>query len=125
MRMGLEPVSQPMPVYVSSTPPNLVDVLANVNANAAAGISIAGLTRILTILHDALEQRFAVAAPRIAICGLNPHAGENGHLGREEIDIIRPAVDMFRTAGHDVSGPLPADTVFAPDQRKRQVEVEI
>ena len=53
------------------------------------------------------------------MCGLNPHAGEGGYLGREEIDIIAPAVAAMRAAGHDVTGPLPADTVFVPDIAKR------
>jgi 4-hydroxythreonine-4-phosphate dehydrogenase len=59
------------------------------------------------------------AAPRIAVCGLNPHAGEGGHLGREEIETIAPAVARARAAGHDVSGPFPADTVFVPDIARR------
>ena len=57
--------------------------------------------------------KFAIAAPRIAVCGLNPHAGEGGHLGREEIDVIAPAIQAMRDAGHDVTGPLPT---FSPSK---------
>src|SRR5215470_14952360 len=58
--------------------------------------------------------KFRIARPRIAVCGLNPHAGEGGHLGREEIEIIEPAIAAARSTGLDVTGPLPADTVFVP-----------
>ena len=58
--------------------------------------------------------RFGIANPRIAVTGLNPHAGEAGHLGREEIDVIAPAIERVRNAGIDAHGPLPADTVFVP-----------
>jgi 4-hydroxythreonine-4-phosphate dehydrogenase len=73
----------------------------------------------LAIVGSELAAKFAVAAPRIAVCGLNPHAGEGGHLGREEIDVIAPAIAAMRAAGHDVTGPLPADTVFVPDIAQR------
>jgi 4-hydroxythreonine-4-phosphate dehydrogenase len=53
-------------------------------------------------------------SPRIAVAGLNPHAGESGHLGREEVDIIAPVIERLRRAGMDLSGPLPADTLFVP-----------
>jgi 4-hydroxythreonine-4-phosphate dehydrogenase len=61
-----------------------------------------------------LAAKFGIAAPRIAVCGLNPHAGEGGHLGREEIDTIAPAIAAAAARGLAVSGPLPADTVFLP-----------
>jgi len=67
-----------------------------------------------TILARELERRFAVRDPRIAVCGLNPHAGEGGHLGDEEVRIIAPAIERLRGAGIRASGPLPADTVFVP-----------
>ena len=73
----------------------------------------------LAIVSAELAAKFAIAAPRIAVCGLNPHAGEGGHLGREEIDVITPAIKAMRAAGHDVTGPLPADTVFVPDIAQR------
>ncbi len=72
------------------------------------------LTRTLRILDHDLRVRFGIAAPRIAVLGLNPHAGEGGHLGREEIDIIAPVLAALRDAGLDLHGPLPADTAFVP-----------
>jgi len=73
----------------------------------------------LAIVCAELDAKFALAAPRIAVCGLNPHAGEGGHLGREEIDVIAPAIAAARAAGHDVTGPVPADTVFVPGFAQR------
>ena len=72
------------------------------------------LCEVGAILARELASRFAVPAPRIAVCGLNPHAGEGGHLGDEELRIIAPAVAQMRAAGIRASGPLPADTVFVP-----------
>ncbi|MCB1754957.1 MAG: 4-hydroxythreonine-4-phosphate dehydrogenase PdxA, partial [Gammaproteobacteria bacterium] len=66
------------------------------------------------ILHRDLQVKFAIDKPRILVCGLNPHAGESGHLGREEIDIIEPALARLRQQGLDLVGPLPADTLFTP-----------
>ena len=77
-------------------------------------ISIDGITGTLRILHRALRERFDIAAPRIAVLGLNPHAGEQGYLGREEIDIIIPALDALRAEGMNLRGPLPADSAFLP-----------
>lgn len=79
-----------------------------------AAITPSLLTEVLTILHRDLQQRFAIAAPRILVCGLNPHAGEGGHLGREEIDVIEPTLERLRHQGLDLRGPLPADTLFTP-----------
>jgi 4-hydroxythreonine-4-phosphate dehydrogenase len=70
------------------------------------------LTQVIEITHADLRARFGIAKPRIAVCGLNPHAGEGGHLGREEIDIIEPVVRKLRGRGLDVTGPIPADTAF-------------
>jgi 4-hydroxythreonine-4-phosphate dehydrogenase len=70
------------------------------------------LQGIIRVLHHGLQQRFGIARPHIKVCGLNPHAGEDGHLGREEIDIIIPALEGLRKEGIDLDGPLPADTVF-------------
>jgi len=72
------------------------------------------LTSTLQILHRDLRGRFAIDAPRIAVLGLNPHAGEGGHLGREEIDVIVPVLEALRAEGLDLTGPLPADTAFTP-----------
>jgi len=72
------------------------------------------LHRVLTILHRDLIQRFGIAQPRILVCGLNPHAGEGGHLGHEETEIISPLLERLRTTGMQLLGPLPADTAFTP-----------
>jgi 4-hydroxythreonine-4-phosphate dehydrogenase len=72
------------------------------------------LCEVAAILAHELTARFAVPSPRIAVCGLNPHAGEGGHLGDEELRVIGPAVARMRAAGIRAEGPLPADTVFVP-----------
>ncbi|MEG5264457.1 4-hydroxythreonine-4-phosphate dehydrogenase PdxA [Pseudomonas sp. JDS28PS106] len=72
------------------------------------------LERVTRILHADLVNKFGIARPRILVCGLNPHAGESGHLGREEIDIIEPTLERLRGEGLDLRGPLPADTLFTP-----------
>ena len=84
-----------------------------------AAITREAVEATLAIVSAELTAKFAIPAPRIAVCGLNPHAGEGGHLGREEIDIIAPAIKAMRAAGHDVTGPVPADTVFVPDIAQR------
>jgi 4-hydroxythreonine-4-phosphate dehydrogenase len=66
------------------------------------------------ILNDDVRRLWGIARPRIAACGLNPHAGESGHLGREDVDVIAPAIERARRAGMLVDGPMPADTVFVP-----------
>ena len=73
-----------------------------------------GLTRTLRIVHHALREDFGIAAPRIAVLGLNPHAGEAGYLGHEEIDVIEPVLAKLRGEGMQLLGPLPADTAFLP-----------
>jgi len=70
--------------------------------------------RTLAVLEQGLRGAFCIDAPRILVCGLNPHAGESGHLGREEIEIIAPAIEAARARGVTVTGPLPADTAFTP-----------
>lgn len=72
------------------------------------------LEQIIRILHNDLQTRFGVGNPRILVCGLNPHAGEGGHLGTEEIEIITPVLARLRQEGMVLSGPLPADTLFTP-----------
>lgn len=83
-------------------------------SDVSAAITEQSITRVLTILNHELTLRFAIAKPTILVCGLNPHAGEDGHLGREEIDIIIPCLDKLRAQGLDLIGPLPADTLFTP-----------
>jgi len=100
------PVHAPLRVALVTTHLALKDV--------PAAVSGAAVFETLAITARALRERFAIATPRIAACGLNPHAGEGGHLGREEIDTIAPAIARARAAGIDVDGPLPADTVFVP-----------
>ncbi len=72
------------------------------------------IKRVSRILNNDLKQYFGVAQPHILVAGLNPHAGEDGHLGREEIDTIIPALEELRAEGLNLSGPLPADTLFTP-----------
>ena len=84
--------------------------LAEVPRRLTAGL----LADTLSLTHAALRRDFGIASPRIAVAGLNPHAGESGHLGREEIDIIEPALARLRQQGLDLVGPLPADTLFTP-----------
>ena len=72
------------------------------------------LHEVITILHRDLQQKFAIAEPHIYVCGLNPHAGESGHMGREEIETITPALNELRQQGIKLTGPLPADTLFQP-----------
>ena len=70
------------------------------------------LTTTLRILHADLKDKFGIPRPRILVAGLNPHAGEGGHMGREEIDVIAPVLERLRDEGMDLVGPLPADTLF-------------
>lgn len=72
------------------------------------------IERVVRILHSDLVNKFGLSTPRILVCGLNPHAGEDGHLGREELDIIIPALERLRNEGIELIGPLPADTLFTP-----------
>jgi 4-hydroxythreonine-4-phosphate dehydrogenase len=72
------------------------------------------LKETIYILNSDLEKRFGIKRPKILICGLNPHAGEDGYLGMEEIDIIKPCMNQLRSEGILLEGPLPADTIFTP-----------
>ncbi|WP_346838722.1 4-hydroxythreonine-4-phosphate dehydrogenase PdxA [Microbulbifer sp. SAOS-129_SWC] len=87
--------------------------------DVSAAITPERLEQIVTILHRSLRDRFRIDKPRIGVCGLNPHAGEGGHLGREEIEVIQPSLDKLRALGLDLLGPLPADTLFTPPQLAR------
>ncbi|ADO49912.1 4-hydroxythreonine-4-phosphate dehydrogenase PdxA [[Enterobacter] lignolyticus] len=77
-------------------------------------ITPALLREVITILDDDLRHKFGIAHPHVLVCGLNPHAGEGGHMGTEEIDTIVPVLDELRAKGMNLSGPLPADTLFQP-----------
>jgi 4-hydroxythreonine-4-phosphate dehydrogenase len=72
------------------------------------------LRATLRVVHFGLERHFTLGSPRIAVLGLNPHAGEAGHLGREEIDVIEPVIRELRSEGLKIEGPVPADTAFTP-----------
>lgn len=89
-------------------------------AKVPSAISPALITETITILKQALKAQFHIPQPRILVCGLNPHAGENGYLGREEIDIITPALNQLRkNDDFTLEGPLPADTIFTKEPLAR------
>lgn len=96
----------PLRVALATTHLPLKDVPAAITADL--------LERILRILDHDLRRKYGIAAPRILVTGLNPHAGEGGYLGREEIDIIEPLLEKLRREGLQLSGPHPADTLFTP-----------
>ncbi|MEP7314449.1 MAG: 4-hydroxythreonine-4-phosphate dehydrogenase PdxA, partial [Pseudomonadota bacterium] len=104
-------VSEQLKVALATTHLPLRDV--------SAALTPALLDETLRILHADLQRLWQIQTPRIAVCGLNPHAGEGGHLGREEVDVIQPAIARARAAGIAASGPLPADTVFVPQQLEK------
>ncbi|MEC5317458.1 4-hydroxythreonine-4-phosphate dehydrogenase PdxA [Brenneria populi subsp. brevivirga] len=83
-------------------------------ADVSAAITRDCLHEVITILNHDLQTKFGISRPRIYVCGLNPHAGEGGHMGREELDVITPALDELRRQEIDLIGPLPADTLFQP-----------
>ena len=82
--------------------------------DVARALNAEDLTRTLRVLRFELKKYFGIPEPHILICGLNPHAGEGGYLGTEEIDIIIPVVQQLKAEGFDLQGPLPADTLFTP-----------
>ncbi len=104
------PADAPLRVALVTTHLALKDVPAAITRDAVG--------ETLGIVGAELRAKFGIAAPRIAVCGLNPHAGEGGHLGREEIDAIAPAIAAARAQGIDATGPLPADTVFVPEHAR-------
>jgi 4-hydroxythreonine-4-phosphate dehydrogenase len=85
-------------------------------AAVPAAVTRDAVSETVAIVAAELATKFGIAAPRIAVCGLNPHAGEGGHLGREEIDVIAPALERMRRAGLSITGPVPADTAFLPSR---------
>ncbi len=87
--------------------------------DVSAALTQASLEETIRILVADLRAKFAIARPRILVAGLNPHAGEGGHLGREEIEVISPVIERLRAAGLDLTGPLPADTLFTQRQLER------
>jgi len=87
--------------------------------DVSPAITRTSLTRVIRIMHQDLTHRFAITNPRILVCGLNPHAGESGHLGTEEIDTISPVLERLRLEGMQLEGPLPADTLFTAHHLKQ------
>lgn len=81
-------------------------------AYVSKAITSERLQKVTRILHQDLQEKFAIKSPKIYACGINPHAGEDGHLGREEIEVMEPAFAELRADGIDIIGPLPADTIF-------------
>lgn len=99
--------------------PGLRVALASVHiplSQVPAAITQHGLQHTLKILDHDLRTRFGIAQPRILVAGLNPHAGESGYLGREDIEVIEPVIRKLRATGMQLTGPLPADTLFTPDK---------
>lgn len=86
-------------------------------ASVSAAITAARLEQVIRILAHDLTYQFGIDRPKIYVCGLNPHAGENGHLGREEIDVIEPVLQKLRNEGLQLDGPLSADTIFSEKNR--------
>lgn len=87
-------------------------------ADVSTALNVKDTLETLRITHHGLQHYFGLAHPRLALCGLNPHAGESGHFGREEIDILQPAAEQARNEEIDITGPLPADTLFSAANRK-------
>jgi 4-hydroxythreonine-4-phosphate dehydrogenase len=113
-----ELTQSPLPVMML-TAPGLRVALVTTHlplADVPAAIKRERVEQTIRIVLDALNRDFGLASPRVLVCGLNPHAGESGHLGREEIEHIAPVLKQLRAEGHDVRGPLPADTAFVPQQ---------
>ncbi len=106
------------PVMLLATP-GLRVALATTHlplSEVSAAITPDHLSRVIRILHQDLVTRFGIEQPRVLVCGLNPHAGEGGHLGREEIEVIEPVLMELRRLGWTLIGPLPADTAFVPER---------
>ncbi len=103
-------LNQAMRVALLTTHIPLKDVAAHVTADE--------LKLVTGILHQDMQKKFGIKQPKIGVCGLNPHAGEDGHMGREELDVMIPALQELRDQGMDVHGPMPADTLFTPNKVK-------
>jgi 4-hydroxythreonine-4-phosphate dehydrogenase len=85
-------------------------------AEVPSAITFKNITETITLLSRSLQEHFGIKQPTLLVCGLNPHAGEQGYLGTEEIEVIQPALAHLRIKGHNLIGPLPADTAFTPKQ---------
>ncbi len=114
---GVDEVVMMLAIPAAATADTLRVALATTHlplAQVASAITREKLQQIISILHQGLTQHCGLESPTILVAGLNPHAGEDGHLGEEEIEIITPVLDQFRKQGIDLRGPLPADTLFTP-----------
>ena len=111
----------PLPVMMLWSPQlAVVPVTIHVALAAVPGLLTADLLRRTILIVDrSLTAMFDIARPRLAVAGLNPHAGESGSMGREEIELVRPVLDALRAEGLDIAGPLPADTMFTAAARAR------
>ena len=112
----LSGASQPVMLLAA---PGLRVALVTIHLPLAAvpkAITREHLTAVIEVLHTDLRNKFGIADPVILVCGLNPHAGESGHLGREEIDVIEPVIKSLAAKGMRLRGPVPADTAFIPSQ---------
>ncbi len=120
--LALRTHSDPVMMLATQTPAGDLRVaLATTHLplkDVAQALTPAVLEQALVILHRDLVARFGIADPHILVAGLNPHAGESGHMGREEINIITPVLDKLRQHGMKLEGPLPADTLFTPHHLK-------
>ncbi len=87
-------------------------------ADVPRAITAEGVLAVLRVTNADLRRRFGIARPRILVAGLNPHSGESGHMGREDVDVIAPAIQRAVKEGIDATGPIPADTLFVPDRVK-------
>lgn len=109
-----EKTSAPLPVMMLATKGLRVALVTTHMplSEVPSHITHKNVTQVLTILHHDLEKQFGIKSPKILVAGLNPHAGEEGHLGREEIDVIIPVIEKLKMQGMNIIGPLPADTLF-------------
>ncbi|MGE4447852.1 MAG: 4-hydroxythreonine-4-phosphate dehydrogenase PdxA [Azospira sp.] len=110
---GHGPLGQPGPLRVALATTHLP------LKEVPAAITPAVLEDVLRILHVDMARKYGISRPRILVAGLNPHAGEGGYLGREEIEVITPVLEKLRSEGMELLGPLPADTLFTPPQLAR------
>jgi 4-hydroxythreonine-4-phosphate dehydrogenase len=112
----LADLCQAHPVMMLATPGLRVALLTThlPLSKVSQAVTAERLRRVATTLHQDLQHRFGLKQPRILVCGLNPHAGEQGHLGQEEIEIIEPVLAELNAAGMQLIGPMPADTLFTP-----------
>ncbi len=90
----------------------LIDVPKTISNNGR-------IKKVINLVIEEMKSKFCIERPRVAVCGLNPHAGEDGYLGNEEKKLIAPVIDEFIKMGHNISGPVPADTAFVEEKRKK------